>query len=205
MKEVLVTTAEALGPFLPHFHQCLLTSSNILRAALDATAFSSHETFYFERDLAEEDPSLKQIIPYTVLFRGREVFRYQRTTKGGEQRLHHRHSIGVGGHIEFCDEDGRDEHGTSYIRAFWRELEEEVGLRPDDVVENNIVAMLYDPSDKVGEVHLGVVHFVKVRPGRDPKTTDPALSNGYFVHATELANDIDAFEKWSQAIIRGMF
>src|SRR5262249_36192992 len=55
------------------------------------------------RDLAEDDPSFKQLIPYVVLRFDGQLFHYRRAT-GGEKRLWARRSIGIGGHI--CQNDG---------------------------------------------------------------------------------------------------
>lgn len=64
--------------------------------------------FFVEREHAERTPSLKQVIPYSIVVRhGRgyepEVLCLRRTTKGGESRLHDKLSIGVGGHINPVD------------------------------------------------------------------------------------------------------
>ena len=47
----------------------------------------------------ERDPAFKQVIPYLVLRDGERYFLMQRTTAGGDARLHGRYSIGVGGHL----------------------------------------------------------------------------------------------------------
>src|SRR2546426_10356087 len=47
----------------------------------------------------EEDPSFKQIIPYLIVRHRGRLFLVQRSTEGGETRLHGKYSIGVGGHI----------------------------------------------------------------------------------------------------------
>ena len=64
--------------------------------------------FFVERDYAERTPALKQVIPYTIVFRRDDqgipqIFRLVRTKAGGEARLHNKLSIGVGGHIEPVD------------------------------------------------------------------------------------------------------
>ena len=61
--------------------------------------------FFVEREYAERTPSLKQVIPYSIVVRHRpgdepEVLCLRRTTRGGEPRLHDKLSIGVGGHID---------------------------------------------------------------------------------------------------------
>src|SRR2546422_4245046 len=45
----------------------------------------------------EEDPSFKQIIPYLLVRHRGRLFLVQRSTEGGETRLHDKYSIGVGG------------------------------------------------------------------------------------------------------------
>src|SRR3989304_3778057 len=42
----------------------------------------------------EEDPSLKQIIPYLIIRHRHRIFLFQRSTKGGEERLHGLYSVG---------------------------------------------------------------------------------------------------------------
>jgi predicted NUDIX family phosphoesterase len=74
------------------------------RVALDMLrkAVAAHGQ-YLDRPVAEDDPSQKQLIPY-VLVRDRErIFLMERTTAGGDPRLHRKASIGVGGHLGLPD------------------------------------------------------------------------------------------------------
>ena len=88
------------------------------------------QTSYRRRDLAEKDPSFKQLIPY-VIFRhvgadGRPtVFQYTRGAGMGEGRLHRKRSVGIGGHISAIDA-GDHAVGNPYQEGMRRELEEEV-------------------------------------------------------------------------------
>ena len=72
------------------------------------TLLSPQHTSYRPRSEMEADPSFKQLIPY-VIFCHRDaagnlsVFRYTRGTGQGEQRLHSKHSVGIGGHISSDD------------------------------------------------------------------------------------------------------
>ena len=54
---------------------------------------------------AEEDPSWKQVIPYVLLRDGERIFLMRRTRAGGDERLHDRYTIGVGGHVNPEDAD----------------------------------------------------------------------------------------------------
>src|SRR2546427_10077427 len=77
----------------------------------------------------EEDPSFKQIIPYLLVRHRGRLFLVQRSTEGGETRLHGKYSIGVGGHINRGDVEGardviaaglkRGVGGEVLIRGTW--------------------------------------------------------------------------------------
>ena len=57
------------------------------------------------RSEAEVDPSWKQLIPYLLLRDGERIFLMRRTKAGGDERLHDRYTIGVGGHVNPEDSD----------------------------------------------------------------------------------------------------
>ncbi len=73
-----------------------------LGEALDIVA---RDGFFVRRADAEDDPALKQVIPYLVLRDGERWFLMRRTRAGGDARLHDRWSIGVGGHLNPGDGD----------------------------------------------------------------------------------------------------
>lgn len=157
---------------------------------------------YAERDPAESDPSLKQLIPYMVLVRplSGEVFCYRRHSSGRENRLHERWSIGVGGHVE--PQDGNRDHITreDYYAGALRELKEEVGLTLNrNVLAGSVAALLYDDSDDVGKVHFGVVHLLFTSL---PLTCgDQALADGRWVHPQKLIRSGVRLENWSDLVI----
>lgn len=159
---------------------------------------------FVERESAEQDPSVKQLIPYVVLAdRQGRVFAYQRTKKGGESRLHDLWSVGVGGHIE--PQDVPDDLVTvmAYEAGFYRELAEETGLLfKKDICRLSVIGLLYDPSNLVGQVHFGVVHWVVLPGDSQPRFNDPALANGSFRPFGELVRDVDSFENWSKLVIQ---
>lgn len=112
---------------------------------------------FHSRPEAENDPSLKQIIPYCVLTRGSKIYYYQRTKKAGEARLHDLYSVGFGGHIN--DQDVKNGKITRqlYFDALHRELEEEIDMNGAMWV-NKIGGIINDDSNMVGQVHFGIVH-----------------------------------------------
>src|SRR6056297_4102464 len=58
---------------------------------------------FLARDLAEDDPSFKQIIPYAIFRHEDRFLHYVRGGKSGEKRLAAKGSIGIGGHINDTD------------------------------------------------------------------------------------------------------
>ncbi len=116
---------------------------------------------YEPRDRMEADPSYKQVIPYLVLRDGPAFFLMQRTTGGGDARLHGRYSIGVGGHLNPGD-DG-------VLGGLRREWAEEVDAA--FVPEFRLVGLLNDDTTEVGAVHLGAVYVADAAgsAGGDPR------------------------------------
>lgn len=158
------------------------------------TALQPTNLLYLDREAAENDDSFKQIVPYCVLKDGDNIFRYQRTNKGGESRLHGQWSIGVGGHINPCDEGGVLQ--DTYLSALQRELQEEVALQ--GLYRINVLGCVYDASTAVGRVHFGIVHLLELEPGFHIHPTDPAVACGDFVSLAYLKNHLEDFEAWSK-------
>jgi predicted NUDIX family phosphoesterase len=212
-EQVLVIPAEALEPLLPRFEGGVMRDGQGM--LLLNTAIGHHARFV-DREAAETDESVKQVIPYCVLtrpFAGEPMyFAYRRTKKGGERRLHEKWSVGIGGHISPADGDGKS-GDVVYVNGLLRELREEVGLDArragpawgsdptwDAVV--GPVAAIYDPSNEVGRVHLGLVHLIPVEDGWTPQSNDPALAMGYFTfrHILAAPRSRGDFENWSAIV-----
>lgn len=168
---------------------------------ITGSILNSGKLFYMDRAKAENDPSHKQLIPYTLIFNKNGIFAYQRTKKGGESRLHGLWSIGVGGHIN--PHDGESNDNASYWEGLKRELQEEIGL----TINYNpmLVAALYDNSNDVGKVHFGMVHGIMVGLDWQPTTKDFALSNGWFEFLHTLMKNKDSFENWSKIILENLY
>lgn len=113
------------------------------------------------RPWLEVDFRFLQPIPYIVVKQatanGPIYMTYRRETSGGEDRLHGKLSIGIGGHIDCQDSrynlDGSVDFDTTLVLAAMREMDEEIGVprRP------RVIGFLQDDSDPVGQVHFGIV------------------------------------------------
>lgn len=152
---------------------------------------------YRPRFEVEDDPGLKQIIPYVVLRSGDAVFCYTRGKTQGEARLHRRRSLGVGGHVAESDAEGRRSL-EAYEMAMRRELDEEVEVASPGRMR--LVGLINDDSTPVGSVHLGVVHVLELEhPAVRPR--EDGLAEPEFVPIADLRSSWDEFETWSQICI----
>jgi predicted NUDIX family phosphoesterase len=144
---------------------------------------------YEPRDRMERDPSCKQVIPYLVLRDGPRFFLMQRTTGGGDARLHGRFSIGVGGHLNPGD--------GGLLGGLAREWGEE--LVADFVPDFRLVALLNDDTTEVGAVHLGAV-YVAEAAGRAVAIRETDKLTGGFAEPEAVAAVADRLETWSRLV-----
>lgn len=186
---------------LPSFYPYGLVAFGGEDGGIEHEAFASAVTehgFFCERAYAEHAPHLKQIIPYGVVVSGNEVLLLKRLSKGGEKRLHDKLSIGVGGHINPCD----DAAGRAGLldAATHRELAEE--LRFDRIASVQSVGILNDDSNPVGAVHLGLVQVVTIDGPVSIRETDQL--EGELVTPSQLRSrlaDGADFETWSSLLV----
>ena len=83
-----------------------------------------------------------------------------------------------------------------------RELDEEVTLSSN--YQETREGLIYDPSNEVGQVHLGVVHrFVLEQPLVSSNEAD--LAEGGFISVEELFDDFDRLETWSQLALQALY
>lgn len=167
------------------------------------TLLDPSNTDYRPRDLMEQDPSFKQLIPYCIFQYlddgdAKHVFQYTRGAGGGESRLHAKKSVGIGGHIS--TEDIGDD--CPYELGMQRELSEEIQI--DTQYEQTMVGLINDDSNEVGQVHLGVVHLFTVA---SPKVNSRELeiAGAGFSPLEDVMAEIDRYETWSQFCLKSLF
>lgn len=165
--------------------------------------FAPESTLYLPRSEMEEDPSYKQLIPYCI-FRytddsgTQSVFQYTRGSGQGESRLHHRRSIGIGGHVSTLDVNDN----SPYHEGMRRELAEEVEIQTE--YRERCVGLINDDENEVGKVHLGIVHFLDVdSPNVSPREDD--IADASFVPVAKMMEQLDHFETWSQICLKALF
>ena len=112
---------------------------------------------FINRKEAEQDPDLKQVIPYILLqTKGLDQTAiYNR--QGSEKRLHDLWSLGIGGHINPIDQENEQASFKDIlISGMERELDEELIKRPT-CDQAKFVGIISEDITDVGSVHLGAV------------------------------------------------
>ncbi len=201
MEFVFVVPREKLFP--EHYpHGVVFFGEGLDEAQVRAT-WCEHG-FFVERAYAERTPSLKQVIPYTVVVRGGEVLLLTRSKRGGDARLFDKLSIGVGGHVEPHDlptaasgAARRDPVPNATRREV---LEEELAV--SGTWSLTTVGLLNDDSNAVGAVHVGLVQVLEVEGSVEVRETDNLT--GTFVTPESLVGRLAAganFETWSSLLV----
>jgi predicted NUDIX family phosphoesterase len=167
--------------------------------------FASKKLTFVDRNLAEEDPSYKQLIPYIAVVKDNKYLTVQRSKKVGEQRLAGRRTACFAGHINKEDGDEtdliRDAFGV-FSRGVSREILEELDIKGHYGLLYR--GMINDNRDDVGKVHLGVFITLNVYPDTDITVRDEGLINPLWQTAQELRDTIDQYEGWSELIIASL-
>ena len=154
--------------------------------------------FFIHRELAEDDPTHKQIIPYAIFKHGDKFLKYLRGKKSGEQRLASKSSIGIGGNINQDDFNSSSLEKDTYLTGIEREINEELIINCD---YNNLpIALINDDSNDVGQVHLGVVHLFDLESDQ-VEAGEANIENLEFLSSEDLLREKDNLESWSQICV----
>lgn len=167
--------------------------------------FEQHGVYMPRTEELEKDENYKQIIPYIVLHHYdhrtslHRLFTYRRH-KGGEARLNDKISIGIGGHINECDViPGL----TRLHSAMERELAEEIEFPVEIRKSTYAYGLIYDPSNEVGRVHLGVVFIVELdKPEAYPREACIADPKWQYINA--LRRSEEPMENWTRITLNNL-
>ncbi len=157
--------------------------------------------YYLAREDAEEDPSHKQIIPYAIFHHEGRLLHYVRGGSSGEKRLAAKGSIGIGGHINTTDVSASGLAHDAYLAGVAREVEEE--LKVSTSYQQQVVGLLNDDSNEVGQVHLGVVHLFDLESDGVSSNED-AITELEFLSPGELRERAERLETWSSILVENL-
>lgn len=149
---------------------------------------------------AEENKDFKQPIPYAVLKRGKEIFVYERLKGAGETRLHNKLSLGVGGHMNEIEGD------LSFIELvtenLFREIDEELQV-DDGPFDTNIIGLINDDEDEVGQVHIGILAIIEISEEQNVTVKETEELAGQFLSIEKLKEKetYERLENWSKIVV----
>ena len=90
----------------------------------------------------------------------------------------------------------------TYMAGVEREIEEELNIQGG--FTNQIVALLNDDSNSVGQVHLGIVHLIDLETDQVAANED-AIANLSFTTLEELRGDLyERLETWTRNCVDTM-
>lgn len=142
------------------------------------------------RDEVENDPTWRQPIPYCLVMNDKqEIVLMQRMKQQAEVRLHGKHYIGAGGHVE-------EGHTVSYTAL--KECTEELGLPLSRLEPQGILITTGGP---VEDVHICIFYAAMTTYTRFC-SPESELHNARWLPKNALVEFIPHMEKWSQVICR---
>lgn len=165
--------------------------------------------YFRPRSEAEVDETTVQIIPYIVIQKDKKYLVYKRARSGGENRLYDNYSIGLGGHINMSDLYTAVSNPASpisgykccqelaFAAAMHRELKEEVLLEWPEEVSLKPELLIYDCSNQVGRVHLGVVMFLPTIEPINISKTEHSIIETSWRTKQEIQELRSSMENWS--------
>lgn len=185
---VLVTPTDKLFEETGRF-QGIVTDRPSLDSLYDSFESS---TISMRRGDAEENFEYKQPIPYVIIKRGEEYFSYERLSGSGENRLHNKISIGVGGHMN----PESDSFKSSLMMNLLRELSEEVDIQTDETLSVDPFGVLNSDEDDVSKVHIGLLCKIDLPQNSTVEVLETEQLKGSFKTREELMA-YDNLEPWS--------
>lgn len=187
MEEVLVVERALLDSLLPEKEFVGEDVPEILARILADYRFAP-------RPAAEQDSSLKQLIPYVVIRQKGQYFLLRRLKQQTESRLHDKLSLGVGGHIN----PGEVLEGHTILEAgLFRELEEEVDV--EKILRLDCLGLINENTDGVSNFHLGVAYLLEADGEVAVRETDKM--EGRWVTVDELRQLMSQLETWSRIVL----
>ncbi|NUU96137.1 hypothetical protein XO10_07635 [Marinitoga sp. 1135] len=154
--------------------------------------------YFIDRDIAENDESKKQIIPYVVLKNeNNEILVVKRTKKQTEKRLHNLYSVGIGGHINPVDESENPEQ--TFYNGLNRELDEETDI--EKIKSLKYVGLILDDTTSVSRVHLGILFIAYITKA---EIKEKENFEETWISEKELKNFDGNFEGWSEIALKAL-
>lgn len=163
---------------------------------------NSQDLMLGQRAVLENDDDFRQLLPISIFTHKGKVWAYERTSKGGESRLHNKIAVAVGGHWDLADlvvKDSVINLEESLAQATARELEEEVKLSSNIIKTYELEKKVCADDTEVDRVHIAVV-YVHELDGEGIESAEDQLKTVGFVTPKELLVGDYNLEAWARII-----
>ena len=145
---------------------------------------------------AEMEPSFKQIIPYLILNHIPSGRTFATLRTGGDDRLIGQASLGLGGHMD---------EGENFENCLFREVFEEVGLRPEEIKNLRLCGYISSTASEVDSVHVGMVYRADTERDDLICLEDDKLTGAWLTpHELIVLNCEGKLESWSRIVFGAM-
>ncbi|KAF2958706.1 hypothetical protein AS159_03250 [Thermotoga sp. Ku-13t] len=186
MEQVLVLPSKIVEDFVDDRNGVFQIELDRVREAIEKNAF------FIDRQIAEFDETLRQVIPYVLMRENDKFLLLRRTKKQQEKRLHGKLSLGVGGHI---NSDDGDAPWQAFLNGIEREIHEEVNVELERL---SYVGLLNDTSSPVSRVHVGLVYLAEVK---FLGLNEPDMFDFWFADLLEIERREEELEGWSKLVL----
>lgn len=169
-----------------------------------AELFVGMAPLLIDKDMAELDPDYLQLLPYVVVRVDTHcMLHYRRGKAYGESRLKGLLSLGFGGHVELQDigSPGSGSLIDTLLYSANRELQEELGSHAPKVTK--FEATIFDPTNEVGRVHLGLLAFVDVTTAQAAQFIgeEHHVNDLFYTDSHDLMSSYGEMEPWSRMVL----
>jgi predicted NUDIX family phosphoesterase len=191
-ESVFAFPTDQLWKLIPYTKQGLITgNSEVIKTIIQNGLFC-------KRSELEEDPSFKQIIPYTIISNNQSFYLFKRTSGQREKRLHNKYTLGAGGHMNPGDPLASKEHYlTDELK---RELFEEVRLLNGCLIEDiEFIGFINDDTIPVGRAHIGLLYNIHVS-NKEVFINETDKMTAEWVDKSRLSEFYDGMETWTKIV-----
>jgi len=189
---VFAFPTDGLWKLVPYIEKGLIReNSEILKT------FARNGLFRKRSEL-EEDPSFKQIIPYSVISSGDSFYLFKRSSGQTEKRLHNKFTLGAGGHMNpIGSAVSKEQYFNDELK---RELFEEVRLLNGCIIEDiEFIGLINDDTIPVGKFHIGLLYNIRVS-NKEIYINETDKMTAEWIEKSNLAEFYNGMETWSKII-----
>ena len=152
----------------------------------------------------EDNEAYRQVIPVTVLVKGKSIWCYYRGNSGGEARLYGKLACALGGHWDLKDlsvnSDSVIDYDNSINNAALRELSEEITITGEVMRAHAYKKLLAVDDTPVDRVHVAVITFFFMSEDSTVTPKEDDLIEEGWIDINECAINYDNRETWTDYI-----